>query len=493
MKKRLIYFIALAGIILHTSCQDFLDRNPFDSIPQPEAIQNLKDAEAAINGIYAVWNANGLYSGNLTLLPDIQSDMVYSVVGFTNKMGNVYSWNIIPTNDYTQDVYAHLYKVVSNCNFLFDNQEGVILKSDTEKARFDRILGEAYFSRAMAYTELVKYFAPVYDPAKAQQQTGVSIWNTFAAGKPARENLAKCYEQIFEDLKMADARISRNEDGKDTRITRAALKALYARVYLYTQQWEKAAMSASYAIDSCSYQLAAGYTAADTTPAQTAFHKMWEYDKSDEIIWKLEYTPDNLPGSLGVAFCGLSGTQLRIDFVPAVSMVNMYDVADIRRQTYFNTGKVNGVDMSYITKYPGNPDLRPSVAHVYVNMPKVFRLAEMYLIRAEANARRNLEIEANDDLEALRKVRIRNYTHIRLSGNKLMEDIRNERVKELYMEGHRLYDLKRYGQGFTRQKQSQTLSPADQLNIVATHHSFLWPIPSHELDANRNMVQNPGY
>ena len=493
MKKRLIYFITLAGIVLHTSCQGFLDRNPFDAIPQPEAIQNLKDAEAAINGIYAVWNSSGLYSGNLTLVPDIQCDMVYSVVGFTNRMGNVYSWNIIPTNEYTQDVYAYLYKVVSNCNFLFASQANVTLKDDAEKARFERILGEAYFSRAMAYTELVKYFAPVYDPAKAEQQTGISIWNNFEAGKPARENLAKCYEQIFEDLKMADARIKKAEDGKDTRITRAALKALYARAYLYTQQWELAVKSASYAIDSCSYQLATGFNSIDTTLAQTSFHKMWEYDKSDEIIWKLEYTPDNLPGSLGVAFCGLSGNQLRIDFVPAVSMVNMYDPQDIRRQTYFNMGKVNGVAMSYITKYPGNPDLRPSIAHVYVNMPKVFRLAEMYLIRAEANARRNLEKESNDDIEALRKVRIQNYVHIRLSGTRLTEEIRNERVKELYMEGHRLYDLKRYSQGFIRQKQAQTLSPGDQLNIVPTNHSFLWPIPSHEMDANRNMVQNPGY
>lgn len=491
MKKRLIYTIALAGTLLATSCQDFLDRKPFDSIPQSEAIRNLKDAEASINGVYAVWSSDGLYSGNLTLAPDLQCDFAYSIVGFTNKMGNLYNWNIIPTNEYTESTYAHLYKVISNVNLLLDSRPNIKIK-ESETERFNHILGEAYCSRALAYTELVKNFAQAYNPTSAAQQTGVSIWNVFGAGKPGRETLEKNYEQIFEDLKMADSLLVDLEPNV-FRINKSAVDALYARVYLYTQQWDKAIKAATNVINNTNYELVSGFTEEDTLASQTKFKRMWEYDDSKEIIWQLKYTKTYMPGNLGVGFCGTNGNKLRIDFAPALSVVNTYEPNDIRGQVYFSKESINGGKMPILIKYPGNPDLRPSVAPVYANMPKIFRLAEMYLIRAEAHAKNNQETEANTDLQILRSKRIKNYTHNRISGNTLINEIRKERVKELFMEGHRMYDLKRYGEGFTRQKQNQSIAPGDQLNIVPTNHCFVWPIPSHELDANRNMIQNPGY
>lgn len=171
----------------------------------------------------------------------------------------------------------------------------------------------------------------------------------------------------------------------------------------------------------------------------------------------------------------------------------MYTDNDIRKSVYFAKGKVNGSLIPIIIKYPGNPDLRPSTVHVFCNMPKIFRLGEMYLIRAEAYAKSRHENEANADLKTLRTKRIDGYTHTIANGNLLLEGIRKERIKELYMEGHRLYDLRRYGEGFKRKKQSQSISPEDQLSITPSNPRFIWPIPSHEMDANRNMKQNPGY
>lgn len=490
MKKIGLYLITIT--LLCGACEGFLDKYPTGSINQNEAIRNLKDANAAMYGVYATWNSDGLYSGHLTLLPDIQCDFAYSVIGFSNQRGTVYGWNIIAKDEYTYMVYASLYKIISDVNFLLDNSENIELK-EGEQAELDNILGEAYFSRALAYSELVKLFCQPYKSGQTDQQAGVSIWDHFVAGKPARSSLSACYTHIFDDLKEAN-RLLTYDKADAVRITRGALDALYARLYLYMGNWEEAAKAASRVIDNTNYQLAEGYTESVTDPSETDFNRMWEYDKSDEIIWKLEYTVNTLAGSLGLPFCGTTGNQLKVEFAPANAVVELYDENDIRRKVYFKTGNVNGSNMPVIVKYPGNPDLQPTVTqHIYCNMPKVFRLAEMYLIRAEAYACNNEANLANQDLKTLRAKRIRGYEHQTLNGNLLLQEIRKERIRELYMEGHRLYDLKRYGEGFTRKSQPQSISPEDRLNITPTHHNFIWPIPSHEMDANRNMTQNPGY
>lgn len=495
--KKIIYALALAGSLFGASCSGFLDRTPFDSIAKEDAYKNLKDAEAALNGIYSAWNDGGLYSGHLTLLPDVQCDFVYPIVGFSNSMGSVYSWNIISTNDYTQTVYATLYKVISNVNLLIDSKDQMTI-TDGQRARFNDLLGQAYFSRALAYTELLKLYAAPYDPATAETQLGVSIWNTFGVGKPERSTIAKSYSQILEDLKSADALLAatgkeETADERSMRINRGTLAALYTRVYFYMNNWEKAIESATSLIDNPEYALATGITQTDTVATATEFHNMWEFDRSNEIIWKLTYTKTNRPGSLGSSFCAMNGDALRIDYTPSHEMINLFDANDIRRSTYFSDEIVNGSVMPIIVKYPGNPELRPTEKPVYSNMPKVFRLAEIYLIRAEAHARNRAEGLANQDLKTLREHRIKGYQHTTVNGNVLMQEIRKERICELYMEGHRLYDLKRYGEGFTRKPQIQSIAPGDAMKITPTNHRFVWPIPSHEMDANLSMVQNPGY
>lgn len=229
MKKIGLYLITI--ILLCGACQGFLDKYPKGSIYQNEAIRNLKDANAAMYGIYATWNSDGLYSGQLTLLPDIQCDFTYSVIGFSNQRGTVYGWNIIAKDEYTYTVYASLYKVISDVNFLLDNQGNIELL-EGEQAELDNILGEAYFSRALAYSELLKLFCSPYNPGQADQQTGVSIWDHFSAGKSSRSSLSDCYTHIFDDLKEAD-RLLTYDKADAVRITRGALDALYARLYLY--------------------------------------------------------------------------------------------------------------------------------------------------------------------------------------------------------------------------------------------------------------------
>lgn len=498
MKKLKIYFIVLAAL-LASSCNDFLDPQPAGQIPEGEAFTKLADCEAAMNGIYAVWNSGALYSGYLTLIPDIECDLAYPVVGYMGDWQSMFSWNYGGTTSEVITVFEQLYRVNNAVNFLLENYPSAVIK-ENEKEALNNILAAAFFSRALAMTELVKYYAPAYDPATADTQTGVQIQDESNDNsvKPARATLAANYQHILDDLQKASSLCTYDVADADY-ITKGAIDALYARVYLYMQNWDEAAKAAGRVISNTKYALADATALGDeTNPLSSSFTAMWWIDQSNEIIWKLKYTPTDRPGTLGRNFCYLNGVEYKVEYAPAKKVVDMYDnsesAIDLRLYHYCCPAMVQGQESNIILKYPGNENLETGTP-LYSNMPKVFRLAEMYLIRAEAYARMPSaqSSKANADLHTLRKNRIMGYVAKDLSGAQLIKSIKDERIKELFMEGHRFYDLKRYGEGFIRKPQYLSLAPDDALDVKPEHFRWLWPIPKHELDANKSMVQNPGY
>ena len=118
-------------------------------------------------------------------------------------------------------------------------------------------------------------------------------------------------------------------------------------------------------------------------------------------------------------------------------------------------------------------------------MPKPFRLSEQYLIRAEANCHLGASgiSQAAKDLTTLRVARYSAYGSTSLTADNWQETISNERVRELYMEGFRLQDLKRWKKGFKRNAQPSTVAPGNTLKIEANDPLFVWPIPQHELQS----------
>ena len=130
-------------------------------------------------------------------------------------------------------------------------------------------------------------------------------------------------------------------------------------------------------------------------------------------------------------------------------------------------------------------------------MPKPFRLAEQYLIRAEAYCRQqnpNYSL-ASKDLSTLRAARFQSGGAISLTAENCIEQIANERVRELYMEGHRLQDIKRWGNlynngnGFTRTPQKSSLTEGSSLSVKADDPRFVWPIPQHELESPGSEIE----
>ena len=209
MTNNKIYNIIISLAILvsigisTTSC---LDKYPEYAIPEDKAINTLEDLDQAAIGLYSTFKSSALYSGYLTLLPDIQCDMAYAVNGYTNVYGNIWRWDILATNSEITAVYASLYGVIASANFLLEYAPRVelTLTTDEEFEQFNQICGEAYFARALAYSELIKMYCKTYNDATASTDLGVVIVTKYHTDEPMeRSSLKRSYEQVIADLEKA--------------------------------------------------------------------------------------------------------------------------------------------------------------------------------------------------------------------------------------------------------------------------------------------------
>jgi hypothetical protein len=227
---------------------------------------------------------------------------------------------------------------------------------------------------------------------------------------------------------------------------------------------------------------------------------MYLNDRGNEIIWKVAITAGDASGRQpGYRYYNDSQGKPNPDYMPADYMLDLYDQeADVRFHVYFNNVETSYGWTGYlVTKYPTNPAFASTTNANGSNMAKVFRLAEQYLIRAEAYAEKGNNAEALADLNTLRSKRIDGYINeTGLAGDILKEAIWTERQKELAYEGHYWFDLKRKGRGFQRTPQDHSAAGInhDQLVVAADNDRWLLPIPQNEINANSSINENnPGY
>ena len=472
-----------------------LDKYPDNAIPQDKAINTLDEFDQAAIGLYSAFKSSALYSGYLTILPDIQCDLAYAINGYTNTFGNIWRWDILSTNSEITAVYASLYDVIARANFMLEYAPRVelTLTNDDEWEQYNQICGEAYFARAYAYSELIKLFCKPYESREqAEQELGVVIVTKYHTDEPmSRSSLAKSYDRVIEDLEMAAELMDLDEKSFSGSIYSSSYfneytaYALRARVALYMKDYERAIEYSTLVIESGFYALSSATTLL--TSDLSHFSYMWQYDEATEIIWKVGFTINSYGGALGQVFFNYDYTSMKPDYVPAEMVLNLYDQNDLRYGNYFytyTTGHSHGLSWPLLVKYFGNKTFFNSNI-LHVSMPKPLRLAEQYLIRAEAYAegRGNYGAAAND-IASLREARYQSFGGgVSMTANNAMQIIEEERIKELYMEGFRLMDLKRWHKGFERKPQEQSLENGSSLKIEADNPLFVWPIPQHELEA----------
>lgn len=498
MKMKNIFKLSFI-LILFTAVSCDLDKYPFDQIEQSQAFQTVDDAAALRNGLYA--NLRGRLHGIYTFSTDVQADMLNATLDYGNRNGAPHKWTPFLADDYTiRDTWYGYYSALVNVNNMIENIGEIETESSDEDALLNQYLGEAYLLRAYYYHELVKRFAKDYDPGSASTDLGVPLILTFDVTLlPERATIEVVYQQIISDINEAKTLLADVAGEQDAgRLTIDAATALEARVKLHMHDFTGAATAANSLINSSTYELINN---------EEDFQNMWEFDVSSEVIFQF---PKSAPNELGNA----NNIYLRYspdldafqpDFIPQQWVVDMYEESDIRKGAYLEEKLVYIQGAYYenvycVNKYPGNPELFTGANSNYQHKPKVFRLAEMYLISAEAQAQ-----EGGNDAAALgvlNDLRVARGVEPfgNLSGNALMEAIKAERNRELLFEGTRLDDLKRWNMGFERktpQNMDLIITGADfnQKEVPADHPKFVWGIPQNDITTNPNIAdqQNPGW
>jgi len=493
------YLAVLALLAGTTGC---LDKYPQSAIEEKEAMKTYSDAEQIVTGIYSKLKNGALFSGYLTLLPDIQCDLVHAVEGNSNTYGNIWRWDIRSTNPEIESVYGSLYSVIGSCNFYLDQIEQVRDNTidDAQLDYLDFYTGEVHGIRAMAYSKLIECFCKAYPETDeaAKTELGVVLDSTYFVKEPARRSsLYDSYQFVLRDLAQAEKLLDEKYDEHSNEyFSKAAANALHARVALYMQRWEEAAEYAGKLIaHNDVFWLADGLTLYSNS-GMDYYTYLWAYDLSFELMWRIGFTTTSYGSALGTVFLNFNRdfAYFYPDYVPSESAINLFSDYDIRKAAIFSyqqTGYESGLSCYLLTKYYGNREFinASPTTLMHVSMPKVFRLSEQYLIRAEAYCRLGKFTEASADLSALRRYRYTAGGTVNLSEEGWLDEIANERLRELYMEGFRLNDLKRWGRGFTRKAQNGTQAEGATLRIEAGDPRFVWPIPQHELEAPGSEIE----
>lgn len=502
MNKFIQFSILLLITGFFISCD--MERFPYDNIAREQSYQSIKDAKTWDNGIYTYFR--GRQYGIYTYSQDVQVDLLNATIDFGNRNGALHVWTRFLADDYTiRDTWAAYYSALTNINYIIDAVPTLeaTLTDEKEKEQLNIYLGNAHFARAFYYNEMALRWSKAYNPTTASTDLSVPIVTKFdITFKPSRGTLKEVYDLILSDIDKAKSLLGGLPGEQSAkRFNKDVVTALEARVKLYMQDWAGAYTAANSLISSGKYPL---------VETLAALKDMWVNDKSTEIIFEaFVQKPSELANANGI-YLGYNATTKKYtpDFVPSKWVVDMYEDSDLRKEVYFNksfTLVFQGKDYKNIyvvNKFPGNPNLFTTATTNYQHSPKVFRIAEMYLIAAEAAYKQGgaNEDNARKALNALRNAR--GIAGVDVTGTALFQEIKNERLRELAFEGFRLFDLKRWGEGFQRKEPQNieflTVTPASdyhEKSVAANAEKFVWGLPTNDITVNENLKdqQNPGW
>ena len=504
MKKYIIrLFAAAASLTVLISCN--LDLYPISSIAYDEdqvLIENATNLTAIENGILSSYRS--LQNGDNMIVEDLMFDAFNATVDYGNNYGAIHKtdYNFTSSDYDVEDFWSSHYTAIKNYNIAIANTAEDKVGEDIAAAA-KLVQGEAYFFRAAAYLQLVRHFGKAYS-SSASSDPGVPVVLAYDQNElPARASVAEVYSAIKADLDMAASILgSKAGSAGAQKPTIDAVNALYARYYLDIADYSNAASYAHKVIDSGKYKLAS--TAED-------MESVYVYDDNMESIYQCFINMSEFTGNTVTCFT-LENTDskytniFRPYYLPSQTLMNLYEEGDLRLATWFdnttavllsgNYFNVEGSPSFYcFVKLRGNWDLTTST--VVLNgrtAPKPFKIAEQYLIAAEAEFKAGNASAAKADLNAIQAARGASQT------DATMEKIQDEWFKETVGEGLRMSCLKRWGMGFSgRPCQPSAENVVQQgdvfLNKVfsSTDYHFQWPIPAHEMNINKNLVQNEGF
>jgi starch-binding outer membrane protein, SusD/RagB family len=446
MKKKIFYLIAIC--ISLVSCTKVLDVEPTDAIASDIAISDRVGVERALIGSYNALQLVGLYGRNAIIVGDLAADNL-TWTGTTQAYGQFLNKPIPADNGEIDGMWSASYDGINRVNNILYALPAI---SGMSQEEVDFYEGETLFIRALLHFNLATYFGGV--PIRTLPTLDLSMIDI------ERSTVAQVYDQVITDLISAKAKLPlEKSDGLANSFSASALLAkVYLAKYHFTndkQYADLAITEAGRVISDERYALAPAYGDLFSPAISTK-----------ESVFEIVYDLQNY-NRLAQYFYTRSLVG-RYEVAPSEGLIQSFDTSDQRFSislTYDDKNK------PYATKYN---DVSGGTDRVYV-----FRLAEMYLIRAEALAYTNGDIALiQSDINTIRnRAGMVNTTADNIPDLKLA--IENECRHEFAFEGHRWSDL-------VRTKRAVTVLGIDEKYT-------LFPIPLSEMQTNKLIKQNPGY
>lgn len=490
-------------MLLFSSCEkDFLEVQPTESVSEDAVFLTTANAWAALNGIHRSmhvrYDSQGQpgHSGVMIMSDMLGEDLVMTAAG-NGWFNSMYKW-LIHRNANAGDVrfvYRFYYKVIANANMIINNIDGADGPESDKKA----IKGQALAYRAWAHHQLVQLFAERYDKAKGtNDQVGVAVLTENTIEGQSRATVEEVYAQINADLAEAMGLLTGGRNN-NSHLNLDVAKGLKARVALTMQNWAEAAQYAAEAREGYTLMSEADYLGGFND--YTNVEWMWGSQQiSDQTTYFASF----------FAYMSVNFSSTNIRSNPKAINKLLYDEiadTDVRKQMWDPTptsvkdseGNKVGSDVNGFI-IPPNFTTKPYMNRKFVadgNASSIgdipyMRAAEMYLIEAEALARQGKSVEAAVVLTELVQSRDPEYLPVTLTGQALIDEILIQRRIELWGEGFRFLDLKRTNSNLDRKgaNHSETLT-ANLFEVAAGDKAWQWLIPQDELNANKQMEQNP--
>lgn len=462
MKK----FIYILSVLLLLSGCDALNQDPSTSVTVDTAITGVEDLENAVNGAYYV----ATYGDMLTVASEmsVYADLVgpdsYQPASSGQNASRLAQYSM--TSSDTYNAYYYLYAAIASVNNALDKAES--LEDQEAVAPY---VAELYAMRGLFHFHLATYFASIPTSGNANEMGIVladKVFDISYIGE--RASLDDTYDMIVSDFtKAVDSGL--NKERKTGHMNYWAALALRARANLYRGDYAAALADAREVMTDSPYVL---YTPDN-------YLKVWSQEGADEMIMEYlqtdtynaqRYAPGYYTSPRGYSEYGVS---------PAFYAWLQQNPSDIRSKMVADYSQAPDNDPDFNTgyyplKYPGNAG---ASVLTYTNNIKVMRLSEVYLIAAEAALHEGED--AASYVNVLRSNRIEGYVPV---GEVTLDDILDERRKELFAEGQVAFDFWRNGKSVTN----------GTFTVSATDFRTVLPLPVEELDLSEgHLVQNPGY
>jgi len=442
---------ALLLLLAVSSCRNFLDVKPLESISDTQTITDQNSALTALRGVYSALASSDYYSTSFQSVGYLSGDNI-QWTGSQSQVQEFINKKVNADNSTIAAVWIAIYRTINRANNVITKVPTVTDPNLTTTLK-NQYLGEAYTIRALAYFDLARTFGGV------PIITNPTIRPTDNSGIK-RSTQSETYAQVLKDLETAEPLLPTTTDRY--RVTQKTVFALKARYYLYQKEYAKAEEYASRLIsDAANYKLVKPYGAFFQNDARGTTESVFEifYNGTTEVNnHRNQWQPQTNGGTR--------------QWAPNDALVTLLNDPTVGGNRSVLVAKDNQ-NRWYGNLYYRNPGSDPSY---------IFRIAEAYLIRAEARAQQDNLPGALTDLNAVRDRAGLAPLTVQTTTTKdaALLAIENERRVEFALEPHRWFDIVRTGR-------------APAVFNLADANRYILPIPVQQLLTDKVLEQNPGY